>query len=125
MKKIITAENAPPTGSAPLSHAIEANGLVFTSGQIHLNENMKLVGNTTAEKTVQTMSNLKSILESAGLTLADVIKTTIYVTDMAIYADLNDAYSKYFKKDFPAREVVCVKELPLGASLEISMVAVK
>lgn len=125
MKKIHDSEDAPPPGSAPLSHAVESNGLVFTSGQIHLNKNMDLVGETTAEKTKQTMANLESILKSAGLTFADVIKTTIYVTDMSIYSDLNEVYSTYFESDFPAREVVCVKELPLGASLEISMVAAR
>ena len=125
MKKTHSSDNAPPTGAAPLSHAVEANGLVFTSGQIHLNADMELVGDTTAEKTKQTMANLESILEAAGLSIANVIKTTIYVTDMNIYSDLNEVYSTYFESDYPAREVICVKELPLGASLEISMVAAR
>ena len=125
MKKVHTSNDAPSTGKAPLSHAVEANGLVYTSGQIHLNTNMELVGDTTAEKTKQTMVNLESILTTAGLTFADVIKTTVYVTDMSTYGELNETYATYFESDFPAREVVCVKELPLDASLEISMVATR
>jgi len=125
MKKVIVADDAPPTGSAPLSHAVEVDGLVFTSGQIHLNNDMEIVGETTTEKTKQVMSNLEAILKAADLSFADVVKATIYVTDMSIYGELNEVYSTYFEKDFPAREVICVKELPLGASLEISLIASK
>ncbi len=125
MKKVHSSQEAPPTGSAPLSHAIETNGLVFTSGQIHLNKKMELIGGTITEKTKQAMANLESILKAAGLTFADTIKTTIYVTDMDTYGELNEVYATYFDSNYPAREVICVKELPLGASLEISMVAAR
>lgn len=125
MKKIHNSSNAPPTGPVPVSHAVEANGILFISGQIHLNKNLELIKGTTAEKTKQTMTNLESILKEAGLTFADVIKANIYVTDMSIYSELNQVYTTYFVDDYPAREVVCVKELPLGAVLEISMVAAR
>lgn len=125
MKKIINSNSVPPVGSAPLNHAVEVNGLVYTSGQIHLNKEMELVGDTTEEQAKQAMSNLELILEAADMSFSDVIKTTIYVTDMAIYGDLNNVYATYFDGDYPAREVVCVKALPLGASLEISMVAAR
>lgn len=122
MKKAIETDKAP---AAPdlLSQAIEVDGLVVTSGQIHLKPNGELVEGTMEEKTKQVMNNLKSILTAAGLTFADVIKTTVYVTDMSEYGKFNDVYITYFKKPFPAREVVCVKELPLGASVEVSMIA--
>ena len=71
------------------------------------------------------MKNLKGVLEKAGVTLADVVKTTIYVTDMSNYADVNEVYASYFSEPYPARETVCVKELPLGARLEIAMIASK
>ena len=125
MKNTINTTGVPPAGTAPLSHANIYRDLVFTSGQIHLNENMELVGETTTERTHQAMNNLQKILEAAGSSFAHVLKTTIYVTDMSIYGELNEVYSSYFEGDYPAREVVCVKELPLGASLEISMVALR
>lgn len=125
MKKVYISDEAPAVDVLPMSHAVESNGLVYTSGQVHLSKDLQLLGGTTAEKTQQVMSNLEAILKTAGLSFADVIKTTIYVTDMSIYPDLNNVYSTYFDGDYPAREVVCVKELPAGASLEISMVAAR
>ncbi len=71
------------------------------------------------------MKNLKAILEEAGVNFPDVVKTTIYVTDMSIYGKVNEVYGSYMTDPFPAREVVCVKELPLGAKIEISMIAAK
>ena len=71
------------------------------------------------------MKNLKDVLEKAGVTFEDVVKTTIYLTDMSCYSDVNEVYASYFSEPYPARETVCVKELPLGARLEISMIASK
>ena len=71
------------------------------------------------------MKNLKAILEAGGVSFNNVVKTTIYVTDMSLYVEINKVYGSYFSDPFPARETVCVKELPLGAKLEISMVAIK
>ena len=75
------------------------------------------------DKVKQIMSNLKNILEEAGSSFEKVVKATIYVTDMTIYGKINEVYGTYFSDPFPAREVVCVKALPLGAEIEISMVA--
>ena len=124
MKKEIKTTKAP---AAPglLSQATELDGLVITSGQIHLTPEGKLINGTIDEKTRQVMNNLKEILAAAGLSFADVLKVTVYVTDMAEYGAFNNVYKTYFEEPFPAREVVCVKELPLGASLEISMIAKK
>ncbi len=71
------------------------------------------------------MENLRSVLEKAGVTFKDVIKTTIYVTDMSVYGKINEVYGSYLSEPYPARETICVKELPLGAKLEISMIAAK
>jgi len=109
---------------APFSPSITKGNFVFTSGQIYLKDG-KLIEGTTEEKTNQVMSNLKNVLEKAGVSLADVIKTTIYTTDMSTYGKINEVYGSYFSEPFPARETICVKELPLGATLEISMIAFK
>ncbi len=124
MRQIIVTKNAPPA-TGPFSQAVKHGNLLFTSGQIHLRSNGKLVEGSTEDKTHQVMSNLKNILHQADVSLKDVVKTTIYITNMADYSIINEVYGSYFKKGpFPARETVCVKELPLGASVEISMIAV-
>lgn len=109
---------------APFSPSVIKGNFVFTSGQIYLKDGRLLEG-TIEEKTHQVMKNLKGIIESAGVTFNDVVKSTIYTTDMSLYNRINEVYSTYFTNSFPAREMVCVKELPLGAVLEISMIAFK
>ena len=122
--KQIKTPNAP---AAPglLSQAIESNGLVITSGEIHLTPDGKLIVGSMTEKTHQVMKNLFEILQAADVTFAQVMKATVYITDMSEYGEFNEVYKTYFTDPFPAREVVCVNELPLGASLEISMIAMK
>jgi len=124
MKKEIKTTNAP---AAPrlLSQAIEKDGLVFTSGQIHLTTDGKLVEGSMEEKTHQVMQNLKAILAAAELGFEDVLKVTVYIVNMTEYSKFNAVYVTYFEAPFPAREVVCVKELPLSASVEISVIAKK
>lgn len=107
----------------PFSPAVSKNGFVFTSGQVYLTDDGKLLEGTIGEQTHQVMKNLQSILEKAGTSLDNIVKTTIYTTDMSLYGKINEVYASYFKEPFPAREMVCVKELPLGAKLEISMIA--
>ena len=124
MKVKVQAFNAPKA-TGPFSQAIIAGNLVFTSGQIYLTPESKLLEGTIEEQTRQVMKNLQAILEKGGVSFKDVVKTTIYVTDMSFYGKINEVYGSYFSDPFPARETVCVKELPLGAKLEISMVAVK
>jgi len=109
----------------PFSAFVTKGNFVFTSGQVYLTPEGKLLEGTIKEQTHQVMKNLKGVLEKAGVSFSDVVKTTIYVTDMSNYADVNEVYASYFKKDYPARETVCVKELPLGAKIEISMIASK
>jgi len=109
----------------PFSPSRNKNGLVFTSGQVYLTKDGKLLEGTIEEQTDQVMKNLQRILQKEGLDFQNVVKTTIYTTDMSLYGKINNAYSTYFSEPYPAREMVCVKELPLGARLEISMIASK
>lgn len=109
----------------PFSSSMTKNGFVFTSGQVYLDSDGKLLEGTIEEKTHQVIKNLQNILEKAGVSFNSVIKTTIYVIDMANYGKINEVYASYFKEPYPAREMVCVKELPLGAEVEISMIAAK
>lgn len=125
MKTKIETSKAPPTGASPHSQAIIANNFVFTQGSIYLTPEGKLLEGTVEEQIHQIMKNLQAILEAAGVSFADVVKTTIYMTDMSLYGEVNKAYGSYFSDPYPAREAVCVKELPLGAKVEISMVAAK
>lgn len=108
----------------PFSPSVSKNGFVFISGQIYLKDGTLLEG-TIEEQTHQIMKNLQAILEKENLSFNDVVKTTIYTTDMSLYAQVNEVYVSYFSGDMPAREMVGVKELPLGARLEISMIAAK
>jgi len=123
MKTKVETDKAPAAGASPHSQAIVANGFVFTQGSIYLNTEGKLLEGTTEEQVHQIMKNLQAILEEADVTFADVVKTTIYVTDMSLYGEVNKVYGGYFSDPYPAREAVCVKELPLGAKVEISMIA--
>ncbi|MEK7611134.1 MAG: Rid family detoxifying hydrolase [Patescibacteria group bacterium] len=123
--KIKVETTEAPKAIGPYSQAVVVGDLVFTSGQIYLTTAGQLLEGTIEEQIHQIMSNLKAILEAAGVSFSDVVKTTIYVTDMAVYGQINAIYGSYFSDPFPARETVCVKELPLGAKVEISMVAVK
>ncbi len=122
MKQKIVTQGAPKT-TGPFSQAVKQNGLIFTSGQIYLTTEGKLLEGTIEEKTHQVLSNLRAILEEAEASFENVVKTTVYVTDMSIYEKVNEIYEQYFSDPYPAREVIGVKELPLGAKLEISMIA--
>ena len=124
MKTKVSTTKAPQA-TGPFSQAVVVGDFIFTSGQIYLTPEGKLLEESIEEQIHQIMKNLQAILEEAGVSFAHVVKTTVYVTDMGIYKILNDIYGGYMQEPFPAREVVCVKELPLGAKVEISMVAAK
>lgn len=125
MKSKILTDKAPSPGASPHSQAIIANNFVFTQGVIYLTPEGKLLEGTIEEQIHQIMKNLSAILKAAGVSFADVVKTTIYLTDMSLYKTVNEVYGSYFSDPYPARETVCVKELPLGAKVEISMIASK
>ena len=122
MKKVYLSSERT---SVPLSGAYEANGFVFISGQIHMNALGQLVGNNTEEKLEAVMSNIRKILEEAELGIEDIIRVHLYLTDLSQLPDLNKAYVNYFKHPFPARTAVGVNALPLGASLEIDVIATR
>lgn len=125
MKIKVETTKAPAPGNSPHSQAIIADNFVFTQGSIYLTPEGKLLEGTIEEQIHQIMKNLQAILTEAGVGFENVVKTTIYVTDMSIYPKVNEVYGSYFSEPYPARETVCVKELPLGAKMEISMIAVK
>ncbi|WP_316842961.1 RidA family protein [Pedobacter gandavensis] len=127
MKQIFNTDDAPaPIG--PYSQAVKANGFLFLSGQIAINpQNGELNMTSISEETHQVMRNIKAVLLEASYTFGDVIKTTIFLTDMALFNEVNAVYGSYFdsKSNFPARETVAVKGLPKGVNVEISIIASK
>lgn len=122
-KQTIITSNAPaPIG--PYSQAVKAGGLLYISGQIALNPvTAELITGTITKEAEQVMNNLKAILESAGLGFSNVIKTTIFLSDMELFAHVNEVYGKFFDTDYPARETIAVKGLPKNVNVEISMIA--
>jgi 2-iminobutanoate/2-iminopropanoate deaminase len=125
MKSVIFNEKAP-AAIGPYSQAIEANGMVFISGQIPVVPSTGvLVEGGIEEQTKQSFENIKAILEKAGLTTANIVKTTVFLADMSLFAGMNKVYATYFTEDFPARSAVAVKELPKGALVEIESIAVR
>ncbi|MFC3561760.1 RidA family protein [Pedobacter jamesrossensis] len=124
MKKIIKTTNAPaPIG--PYSQAVQAGNFLFVSGQVAINpENGELNMANIEEETHQVMRNLKAVLLEAGLDFENVVKSTIFLTDMGTFAQVNEIYGKYFTSDFPARETVQVSVLPKNVNVEISVIAI-
>lgn len=122
MKK---AYKSSENSNAPLSGAQEVDGLVFVSGQIHINAGGQLEGNTIAEKFDVVISNVKIILDEAGLTLDNVIRVHLYLTDLKELPELNKVYPNYFRHPLPARTAVGVSALPLGANLEMDVIATR
>lgn len=129
-KTIITASNAPapigPYNQAILSSNWPGQVMLFISGQICLDPATgELKNKDIQEEAHQVMHNLKAILQKAGMDFSNVVKTTIFLTDMHQFSQVNEVYGKYFEGDFPARETVQVSALPKFVNIEISMIAVK
>ena len=125
MNKVIFTEKAP-AAIGPYSQAIEANGMVFLSGQLPVDPATgEFAPGGVAEQTAQAFENIKNILAEAGLTTANIVKTTVFLADMSLFAEMNGVYAKYFDGDFPARSAVAVKALPKGALVEIECIAVR
>ena len=122
-KRIINTSKAPaPIG--PYNQAIIANNMIFISGQIALNATTdELISGDISAETHQVMRNLHEILEEAGINFNHVVKTTIFLKDMTLFAKVNDVYGSYFSAGYPARETVAVKGLPKDVNVEISMIA--
>jgi len=125
MAKSVLSEKAPkPVG--PYSQAIRARSLVFCSGQLGIDpKSGKLVDGGAVEEAKQCMRNLSQVLEVAGCGLEDLVKTTVYVTDLGGFKEINEAYGTFLTEPFPARSTVEVVALPLGAKVEIEATAVR
>ena len=122
-KRIIVADKAPKA-IGPYSQAVEANGFVFLSGQIPLDpETMTVVGATGAEQAEQVMKNLGALLEASGSSLADVLKSTIFLLDMNDFAAVNEVYGRALPSPQPARSTVQVARLPRDVRVEIEVIA--
>jgi 2-iminobutanoate/2-iminopropanoate deaminase len=123
-RKVIRSENAP-AAIGPYSQAIEASGsFIFLSGQVPLKPNGELVTGAIEEQTKQSLDNLKAVLESSGLGMQNIVKTTILLSSMDHFAKVNEVYATYFESDPPARATYAVAGLPKGADIEIEAIAV-
>ena len=124
MKEI--QSTAAPAAIGPYSQAIEANGMVFASGQIPIDPSTgNIVEGGIEQQTHQSLRNVKAVLEAAGTDLAHVVKTTVFLSSITDFANMNEVYAQYFSQPFPARSAVAVKDVPKGALVEIEVVAVR
>lgn len=125
MKKVIFTDKAP-TAIGAYSQAVEVNGMLFISGQIPLDPaNMKIVEGDIKEQTERVLQNIQIILEAAGYSIKDVVKTSILLSDIGNFAEVNQIYSRVFADNPPARATYEVGRLPMGAMLEIETIAIK
>ena len=122
-KKIYDCKDAPaPIG--PYSQAVSANGFLFVSGQIAINPlTNDTINSGIKDETRQVMKNIEAILNKANLNFSNIVKTSIFLSDMNLFVSVNEVYGSYFDKDFPARETIAVKGLPKGVNVEISVTA--
>jgi len=125
MKKIINYKNAPaPIG--PYSQAVLKNGTLYASGQIAINpSNNQLVINSIEEETKQVMENVKNVLQAADMDFSNLVKCSIFLSDMKYFDAINNVYASYFDENPPARETVAVQGLPKNVNIEISFIAVE
>lgn len=124
MKKVICSEKAPGA-IGPYSQGIEANGMIFISGQLPIDVTTGLMSQGITAQAQQSLENIKHILEAAGLTMNHIVKTTVYLQDMSLFAEMNKVYATYFEGTFPARSAFAVKSLPKDALVEVECFAVR
>lgn len=126
MSKTSISTTSAPAAIGPYSQAVEAGGTVYVSGQLPIDPATgAFAEGGIKELTRQSLTNMKAILTEAGLDMGDVVKTTVFLADMADFAEMNEVYSQFFSAPFPARSAVAVKTLPKGARVEIECVAVR
>lgn len=123
MKKQIINSTKAPKPIGPYSHSVLANGNLYISGQLGVNPESGKLKNTLSEQTTQSLINLGSILEEAHMSYEHVNKTTLFITDMAHFSEVNDIYHTFFTENYPARSCVAVKQLPMNALFEIEVIA--
>jgi len=125
MKRIIDTPNAPKA-VGPYSQAVEVNGTLYIAGQVPLNpETAKVVDGGITEQTLQVMKNIGAILDAAGYSYSDVVKSTVLLSDMSNFKAMNEVYGGFYTESMPARAAYAVKDLPLGALVEIETIAMK
>ena len=124
MKKVISTEKAP-AAIGPYSQAIEVNGIIYTSCQIPVNPATGEIPEGIEAQAEQVMENVKNLLESAGTSMANVIKTTVFIKDMGEFTKINEIYARYFEGDCPARSCVEVARLPKDVLMEMEAIALK
>ena len=124
MKKELSSKKAPGA-IGPYSQAVKAGNFIYVSGQLPINAESGEMPREIKDQTRQSIENIKAILEEDGASLDNVVKSTVYLADMALFGDMNEVYAEYFKKVYPARAAFAVKELPKKALVEIEVVAYK
>lgn len=125
MKKVISTENAP-AAIGPYSQAIQTDNMLFSSGQLGMNPATgEFIPGGVKEQTIQVFKNIHAILDEAGFTTDNIVKTTVFLADMADFAVVNEVYAQQFTGSFPARSAVAVKTLPKNGLVEIEFVAVR
>lgn len=124
MKKRIETPHAP-AAIGPYSQAVQVGNMVFTSGQLPLDPLTGTLPEGIEAQTKQALTNVQKVLEAAGLTLDHVVKTTVFLADLSLFAAMNQVYASFFVGDCPARSAVAVREIPKGALVEIEAIAVK
>ncbi len=124
MKKAIST-TAAPGAIGPYSQAIDAGAFVYASGQIPIDPATGTMPEGIKAQTAQSLANVKAILTEAGLTMDNVVKTTVFLADMSLFAEMNEVYATAFNAPFPARSAVAVKEIPKGALVEIEVIAIR
>ncbi len=125
MKTIISTTSAP-AAIGPYSQAVEANGILFISGQLPINPSTgKIETNNITDQTEQVFANIKAILAAAGYGFDHVVKSSVFLGDITDFVSMNDVYKRFYQSDCPARSAYAVKELPLGALVEIETIAIK
>ena len=122
MKKVISTKDAPQA-IGPYSQAIETNGFLFISGQLGVTPSGEFAGADVKSQAQRSLQNLQAILSEAGLGFENVVKTTIFLADIADFAAVNEIYADFFKEPYPARSTVAVKTLPKGGLVEIELIA--
>ena len=124
MKEVISSKKAPGA-IGTYSQGIVAGGLVFVSGQLPIDAATGVMAEGIEQQTKQSLTNIQHILAEAGLTMKDVVKTTVFLADMALFGDMNKVYATFFETDCPARSAVAVKALPKDALVEIECIAAR
>ena len=122
--KVLSTDKAP-AAIGPYSQALVSGGTVFVSGQIPVDPSTGMIAETIAEQTAQSLSNIENILAENGMTMENVIKTSVFLSDLSDFAAMNEVYSSRFKAPYPARSCVEVAAIPKGCKVEIECIAVK